>query len=780
MKATRKLFIIILIFIACLGLSSCTLIVENMEIRLTGFHFEKTEIDGISGYSIAKYRDDKEVIKIPRKHLFKPVLKIDYNAFYKADAKEIIIPDSVLVIRSHAFADCKNLTNVSIPDSVREIDKNTFDECENLQFNVYENGSYLGNNDNPYVILMKTENVEGAFSIHEQTKVILSEAFLEKDKITSVAIPDGVQIIDDNTFSSCSRLSEVTFGKNVRKINEKAFYGCIELTHMEIPTTVTQIGDRAFKRCSKLTQLDIPFGITEIGNDVFSNCSALTRVNIPDSITKISSRAFADCPALSEVNFGKNLTEIGSYAFSGCKGLTRVEIPDSVTILKNGAFDGCANLSEVSVPDSIETLADTLFRGCENLSRMVLNERITKIGNETFSYCISLNSINFPESLTQIGAKAFYHCESLSDVNLPNGITSIGNSAFSGCTSFTSFNIPDNTQEFDASVIEGCSNVKEIHFGKKMKLLTFNESLYSLNTLALYYILLEKGYIEDSLSINGNLHDLCHYLFFSSFELDKISVDEQNTTFACKNNCLIRLEDKTIILTTAKNYVLPDDGSAEKALFLGPTETLYIPESILFVSQMAVAAASPETITVADNHPVYRCKGNCLIKDNTIVGSGKNYTIPSDDDVNTIVFLITSQDLFIPKNITCISPNIIMELKQEAFSIAEDNPVYETNGGCLIEKNTKKLIRAWDDSTIPNDGSVQKINRLAFYGCKAEELALPSSIKTIQTEAFWGYSSLKTIRFAGTINEWNAIDKPDYRKYTIICSDGTIFKVKNY
>ena len=783
MKKARKLFIILLLFIACLGLSSCTLIFEGLELKTTGYNFRDVEIDGIKGYSVTRYKGEKDVIRIPKTHLFKPVLEIDSCVFSgHSEIKEVHLPKTILKINYWAFAQCPNLSYVSIPDSIQMIDKTSFRECEKLLLNEYENGFYLGNNENPYVVLMETKNAEGSFTIHEQAKLIMPKTFLDNDKITSVVIPDGVQVIDEDTFSNCKQLNDITFGKSVIIIEDNAFYNCSELTRIELPATVTEIGDNAFSKCSKLTQLDIPVSTTEIGSHAFSYCSLLTRVSIPDTITKISDGMFSNCYSLPEIPFGKNVTEIGNYAFACCHGLTRVNIPDSVTKIGRGAFERCENLSEVSVSGSIVVLDDNLFNSCKNLSRVVLNDGTRIIGYQAFSDCISLNSINFPASLREIGSKAFYNCKSLANVDLSNSISKIDTKAFFGCTSLTSFKIPYNLQTLDTSLLIQFPNIKELHFGKALQDLTFD-----VKTL-LFFDNMEYFAEHFSLPVNADyfLNDenekfaLLYSAFFSPLNLDKISVDEENTTFKCVNNCLIRLEDKTIILTTAKNYVLPDDGSATKAYFLGQTETLHIPKSIRFVSSTALACASPDTITVAEDHPVYRCEGNCLIdEENRIIGSGNVYTIPDDEDVCTIIRLKPLKDVFIPKNITFMSIDFILGLEQRAFSVAEDNPVYGTNGDYLIEKSTKTLKRAWDDATLPDDGSVEIIDDYAFYDCKAEEIFLPSSIKIIRKYAFLQYNNLTTIHFAGTIQEWKSISKEhiDFNRYTILCSDGTIYRI---
>lgn len=62
-----------------------------------------------------------------------------------------------------------------------------------------------------------------------------------------------------------------------------------------------------------------------------------------------------------------------------------------------------------------------------------------------------------------------------------------------------------------------------------------------------------------------------------------------------------------------------------------------------------------------------------------------------------------------------------------------------------------------------------------------EKVVLPSSIKTIYSGAFYRCTSLKTIQYDGTVEQWKAIKKSadwdkDSGSYTVYCTDGTVAK----
>ena len=103
----------------------------------------------------------------------------DYAFYGYNSLTSVIIGEDVTSIGSSAFYGCKNLKSVSILSENTQISPDAFIGCESIVYNVYENGYYLGNENNPYLILSKIDNKSSIseFNIHPDCEQILNQVF---------------------------------------------------------------------------------------------------------------------------------------------------------------------------------------------------------------------------------------------------------------------------------------------------------------------------------------------------------------------------------------------------------------------------------------------------------------------------------------------------------------------------------------------------------------------------------------------------------------------------
>lgn len=140
----------------------------------------------------------------------------------------------------------------------------------------------------------------------------------------------------------------------VNSIGEEAtsFHCRQKLTSVYIPNTIEVIGNRAFQSCSNLESISFEenSNLTNIGDYAFQYCSSLSSITIPKNVTRLGTYAFGSCSALITVVFEENseLTTIWGSAFSSCTSLTSIIIPKKVTGVKSYAFSGCSSLTSVT------------------------------------------------------------------------------------------------------------------------------------------------------------------------------------------------------------------------------------------------------------------------------------------------------------------------------------------------------------------------------------------------------------------------------------------------
>ena len=154
--------------------------------------------------------------------------RIGMAAFFGCTAlEELILPDGVTSIEVLAFGDCTALSRVKLPDSLTFISSDAFNgtACEADKSN-WENGAfYLGNH------LIKTEKgLSGSFSVRQGTVSLSSGAFSELPSLTSVTLPDSVNLLCFSAFDRCDGLERVYYPPKRLNVNDYAFMECRGLT----------------------------------------------------------------------------------------------------------------------------------------------------------------------------------------------------------------------------------------------------------------------------------------------------------------------------------------------------------------------------------------------------------------------------------------------------------------------------------------------------------------------------------------------------------------------
>ncbi len=343
---------------------------------------------------------------------------ISYYAFQDCTAlKSITIPEGVMIISAGAFQGCSAMTSISIPNSISYIGDAAFSGCTSLPVTVYDNGNYIGNSKNPYVVFVGPRNdLITTYAIHKDAKIIYSGAFAFCGQLTSVTIPKGVRCISDYAFCYCGGLKSITIPNSVEYIGFETFRGCTGLTKLTIPDSVTFIDGKAFQGCTKLKSVTLSKNLDSLCQEAFKDCIALTSIVIPDRVLYIGMDLFCGCSSLKSVTLGNGIDKIPEGAFSYCSALESVTIPSGVTEIGNIAFIGCSALTDIYIPESVTKIGGSAFQECTALKTAIITGAVSSLEWEAFDDCSALTAIVLPASLEKISYGVFSNCNSLSKV----------------------------------------------------------------------------------------------------------------------------------------------------------------------------------------------------------------------------------------------------------------------------------------------------------------------------------------------------------------------------
>lgn len=232
----------------------------------------------------------------------------------------IRVESGVTVLGTYAFTRCRYADRVILPSSLVQIRTKAFSYCDSLEKVTYDGSAaqydridiMSGNSElkaaaNSGVATINTYKAAGSsvsWSLTNGTLTVKGSGrmpafrFMEapwagkRDSIKRIVVGSGITAISTYAFACCSKALSVEIPSTVTEIGARAFYKDVNLTSIELPAGLSQIGRMAFQDCTGLKELVIPSGVKKLSEYMCCGCSGLKEVVIPGSVTEIGASAF--------------------------------------------------------------------------------------------------------------------------------------------------------------------------------------------------------------------------------------------------------------------------------------------------------------------------------------------------------------------------------------------------------------------------------------------------------------------------------------------------------
>lgn len=418
-----------------------------------------------------------------------------------------------------------------------------------------------------------------------------------------------------------------------------------------------------------------------------------------------------------EVNTGKGSDETIVDALEGIITQVTEGLQFDFTKDKNGiVVTGYLGVStEVFVPSRYNDLpvveiAESAFRDCNMVRSITIGKNVVQIGERAFSGCSSLKTIVIPDGVTSIEYYTFYGCESLTDIEIPNTIESISYYAFYGCNS-----LQGNT--YEDWIYLGNKRNKYVALFKpqndNVQTCSMNEATKVICPAAFSNLSLKSVIVSDNVTSIGTI--------FSSTSVESIELGNKITV----------IDDEAFRNCALKSILIPNSVTS-------------IGKYAFYQCHNLISITIPDSVTSIGHGAFLECTS---LKTVTIPDSVKEFdynTFNNDYYLETAVRTIT---------IPCHLLFYISDLEPYLFDLI------------LTNKNNSENVDAdsYDIEQFTGLGSLTLPNGLTHIGFDLSALyylhtiTIPDSVTTVSAYAFENCSSLNTVYYTGTEEQWNSI-----------------------
>lgn len=312
-----------------------------------------------------KYADQLKTIAIPE-----GVTVIDDYAFYYCmSLTSVTLPSTLEYVGDEAF----NLGYAETSDTeyyaALDIDLSS---CERLKY-IGENAFYGCSETDSVVLPSSVEHIgKDAFCMTKAYKNFYTQAMTRSectfevqngillwayipDGVTEIVIPGGVKMIAGGAFCGWDNVVVMLSPETLTSYWRAKFNLTNSVTSVVIPDGVEVIGDYAFYYIKNLTEITLPESVKQIGMMSFGRLENLKTVHLSGSLAEIGEYAFWSCTSLEEIALPESLVSVGDSAFYNCVSLKTVVFPENIAKIGQTVFsDSCTSLSHIYMPEQFK------------------------------------------------------------------------------------------------------------------------------------------------------------------------------------------------------------------------------------------------------------------------------------------------------------------------------------------------------------------------------------------------------------------------------------------
>ena len=585
---------------------------------------------------------------------------------------------------------------------------------------------------------------------------------------------------DTNGYTPVER---VTLPDTVTAIGPSAFRCCRRLEYIHLSANTAGIGAGAFAQCEKLSDIPLPAGLKEIGVYAFTECSSLTEISVPAGIQSIGCGVFSGCTALRSIKLGAGCTAytVKDGVLYTADGITLLAYPAALTgsykvaegteVIGQDAFCGSA-LSEVILPESLRVIKNYAFYGSALQTVPVLPASLGSIGHYAFAAGWTVIDIDdIPEApqgislgpnVINIGPAAFCGFPARSYTVDPANprfssvdgalMNKAGDSLCDCAANRTlSFTVPDGCVNLDFGIFAQIEEYDRYgHDGGFHIYIPDSVVRISGNTLYAKYIIIHCSPGSQAEAFAEGAGIPVSYDTLPVYREYQLPAGSGRMTFLLGSSGAILTgytgEDTVLdIPDTADGLPVTGIGDGAKPIVSGnkTLTAVHLPDTIKTINAHAFEFIALEELTIPDTVET--------------IGDRALYSVPIPVSLPASLKHLGSEacahygplhdELVIPGSLESMSYGAFSQIAVGRYVINGESGHFSVREGSLYSADGKELIAAATGRgtafTVPEGTEV--IWPYAFSGSRITDIALPSSVREIGPNAFYGCSYLRQV-----------------------------------